>query len=291
MSIDQLITLDLSDEIDRLPKHAGYSILPARAKERHITLHYSGVSYPPASTRSGEIQRILAEATYQLNHNYGEAGGQPFYPDGLLYDLVILSDGTIVNTRSPRVQLWHAGNTTANQTSWAVHLMLGPAQDATPPQWAATIKVFEALCADLSIGRSAVVGHCEWPRGAGAARPRRTYKPLLIAQSECPGAILHKRLVVWRASAPVPPTDPLTAATLPGPNGASYSCSAAAAGFYLSHGGLSFLGYPLANEARSTGLDNRPCSYLTCERAVIKTVAADPTHLALLSEASAKGWF
>lgn len=186
---------DYSDEIAALPKHAGYSILPPRGDEQYVTLHYSGVA-SPKTDRNGQLQRILDEAAYQLHHNYGSSS-EPAYPDGLLYDVVILDDGWRVLTRARRQQLWHCGNATGNKRSWAIHLMLGPNQDATDAQWTATINIIEQLCALYNIPRTNVVGHNEWPRHDGAPQPSATYR-LLPEQSECPGKLLHQRLVAWR---------------------------------------------------------------------------------------------
>ena len=187
--------IDYSDEIAALPKHAGYTNLPLRSAERWVTLHYSGVNYPPAN-HEGELARILSEARYQMGHNYGSVR-EPAYVDGLLYDVVILSDGTRVKTRRARQQLWHCGNKEGNARSWAVHLMLGPLQDATPIQWSSTLNIFEQLSQLYGIPKSRIVGHNEWPRSDGLPQPSPIYKTL-PRQSECPGRILHQRLAQWR---------------------------------------------------------------------------------------------
>lgn len=199
---------DYSDEIAALPKHAGYSTLPVRTGERYVTLHYSGVVYPKAD-RAGQLQHILDEAKYQLHHNYGTAT-KPAYPDGLLYDAVVLDDGWRVLTRARRQQLWHCGNKVGNKLSWAVHLMLGKDQDATEAQWAGCVNIIEQLCALYVIPRMNVVGHNEWPRRDGIPQPSTTYR-LLPEQSECPGKVLHARLAAWRATPVLPrptPVDP-----------------------------------------------------------------------------------
>lgn len=282
--------LDLSAQIAALPKHRGYATLPPRSGERYITLHYSGVDYPKTD-KAGEIRRILDEAKYQLNHNYAQAGKPPAYPDGLLYDVVILADGTRVKTRARPVQLWHCGNQLGNAQSWAVHLMLGPNQDATEAQWQATIGVF----ADLGIPRANVVGHNEWPRTSGAPQISPIYR-LLPGQSECPGRFLHQRLAQWRLQLPAPPDtpampDPIRADRLPGVGGATIACSREIAHFYNTAGGFFEFGYPLKDEFQSTGLNNQLCGILVCERVVIKRpYGSEPVHLALRSEAEAKGW-
>ena len=275
--------LDLSAQIAALPKHAGYSTLPLRTGEDYVTLHYSGVNYP-ATNHAGEVQRILDEARYQLNHNYGKPNA-PAYPDGLLYDVTVLSDATRVKTRARRQQLWHCGNLIGNSASWAVHLMLGPDQDATAQQWAATLTVIEEICAIYSIPRSAVVGHNEWPRTNGIPQPSPIYR-LLAGQSECPGRVLHARLAAWRTAPP--PPDRLRERTIPGPPGMKpIHCSARVADFYAARGGLAMCGYPLADEWHD---ESKDCDILRCERVIIKESAQFGVEQALLSEARQEEW-
>lgn len=274
---------DLSGQIAALPKHAGYSTLPARTGEQYVTIHYSGVVYSKTD-RNGQIQRILKEAEYQLHHNYGTAA-RPAYPDGLLYDVVVLDDGWRVKTRKQPQQLWHCGNAVGNKQSHTVHLMLGPNQDATEAQWAATINVIEQFCFLSSILRSNVVGHNEWPRRDGVPLPSSDYR-LLPEQSECPGKLLHQRLAAWRAL----PTDPLKARQIPGAHGAYFWCGTGFYDYYHQQGGFAEFGYPLADEQRVRGQDGRDGTMMPCERAVMKYVEGDGAHLALLSEAKALGW-
>lgn len=185
--------IDVSPQIAALPKHRGYSLLPARFNESFITFHYSGVIYKDRS-RSAELNRIVAEAKYQLSHNYGSAAN-PAYPDGLLYDFVVLSDGTQVQTRARQQRLWHCGNRIGNTHSWAVHVMLGKGQDVTPAQRAGLFSLFDELRTRTNIPRNNVVSHCEWPRVDGMPVRSDTYR-LLPNQSECPGSILHASVVV-----------------------------------------------------------------------------------------------
>jgi hypothetical protein len=207
MSLSNLNILDLSAQLDNLPKHPGYSILPPRNAETYITFHYSGVMYADRS-HGAEIARIIDETQYQLNHNYG-LNGATAYPDGLLYDFVVLSDGTIVRTRGKRVQLWHCGNATGNRQSWSVHVMLGPNQDLLSPQRVSTVALFDALRADGNIPRENVVGHCEWPHGDGPPDRTPTYR-LLPGQSACPGAHLFPAVAAYRAGTSPPPPSPVS---------------------------------------------------------------------------------
>lgn len=116
-------------------------------------------------------------------------------------------------------------------------------------------------------------------------------------QRTCPGDAfyvlkpqLQQRLAQALTPVPLPP-DPLRAEVLAGPNGTTIHCSKEAATFYTLRGGFSEYGYPLKNEFQSTGSNGQLCSILPCERVTIKNVpGAEPTHLALLAEAKAKGW-
>lgn len=204
--------VDMSARIAALPhKRRDASVLPYRSGEQYITLHYSGVVYKDRSHAS-EMQRILDEAAYQMQHNYGSAAN-PAYPDGLLYDFVVLSDGTIVRTRNWRVQLWHCGNYIGNAQSWAVHVMLGPGQDVTNAQQQAVFSLLDDLRAQSNIPRDHVVSHCEWPRVNGVPVISDAYR-LQPGQSACPGAVLHKQLTVaYRALRDTPRVWPVTLTT------------------------------------------------------------------------------
>jgi hypothetical protein len=199
---DVTYDLDYSDDIARLAKHPGYTTLPPRTTTRYLTLHYSGVVYADRS-HAAELNRILNEARYQLHHDYS-GNGSGSYPDGLLYDCVILSDGTCVRTRARPQQLWHCGNATGNAQSYSLHLMLGPGQDATPAQWQRVLRVIDEVRAAHAFPARHIVGHCEWPRRAGAPQPSAIYR-VLPDQSECPGRVLHARLAQARAAASTPP--------------------------------------------------------------------------------------
>jgi hypothetical protein len=198
----QLIDIDYTAEIDRLPRRPGHKALPLRGRETSISLHYSGVVYLDRS-RGAELRRILSEAEHHLKKNWGPRGRPVIYGDGLMYDLVVLSDGAIVRTRRDRRQLWHVGNADGNRESWSVHVLLGPGQDLTPAQRASLFRLFDAIRADGQIARRNVFGHNEWPRGDGAPIPDTSYR-LLAGQSECPGPLLHKHLVAYRALGDTP---------------------------------------------------------------------------------------
>lgn len=205
---DYTFDIDYSDDIARLEKHPGYTTLPPRLEIAYFTLHYSGVVSTDRS-HDAELARILSEARYQLHHDYS-GNGSSAYPDGLLYDCVILSDGTCVRTRARSQQLWHCGNVEGNAKSFAGHVMLGPGQDATPVQWQRVLRVIDEVRDAHTFPVRHIVGHCEWPRRNGEPRPSAVYT-VLPEQSECPGRILHARLAQARAAASITPIAAYTA--------------------------------------------------------------------------------
>jgi hypothetical protein len=197
-ALEQLNILDLSAPIAALPRKRGAEHLPLRTEdEDSITLHYSGVVYADRS-EAAELARIIDEAAYHLGKNWAKAGQPPIYADRMMYELVVLTGGRIVRTNRERVQLWHAGNKTANARSYSIHWMLGKGQALSAAQRASTIALLDALRADGDIPRSDVFGHNEWPRTRGVPQRMTTYR-LLAGQSECPGSLLHKFIVDYRA--------------------------------------------------------------------------------------------
>jgi hypothetical protein len=201
-ALDQLTILDYTAEIARIPLVPGHETLPPREFESEITFHFSDVIYKDRS-RAAELRRILDEAIYQIRKNWGQKGQPPIYGDGLMYDFVVLSDGTIVRTRRRRVQLWHVRNEQGNAHSWSVHVMLGRGQDVTPEQRRSIFALFDALCADSHIPRASVVAHCEWPVLRGLAVTGAAYH-VQPGQSECPCPILWNSIVgPYRAGASV----------------------------------------------------------------------------------------
>ena len=182
-------------------------MLPARATEAWITFHYAAVVSADRS-RAAELHRILAEARYQIQKNWAKSGQAPIYGDGLMYDFAILSDGTIVRTRKRRQQLWHCHNTIGNSGSYSLHWMLGPGQDLTPEQRAASFALADALRAESGIPRDHVVAHCEWPLDDGPPHVASTYRRQ-PGQSACPGATLFAHVAAYRALPDPSPAGPL----------------------------------------------------------------------------------
>lgn len=97
-------------------------------------------------------------------------------------------------------------------------------------------------------------------------------------------------LRLWIAALYAETLDPLRAATLPSPAGvAPHRCSQTLYDFYVARGALGALGYALMDEAVAFGTDGRLCSYLTCERVILKNAPEGP-HYALIAEAKMQGW-
>jgi hypothetical protein len=167
-----------------------------RGTEKYITIHYSGVDYNDV-TQEQEKARIIAEAKYQLNKNWGTAK-EPLYGDGLMYDYVVLKSGEVVRTRRERLCLWHCGNVVGNALSWSVHVMLGPKQDMTELQKKGLYDLVDDLRSNSGIPRNNVVGHCEWPRIRGEPILSDDYV-LLPGQSVCPGPKVMRAIHAYRA--------------------------------------------------------------------------------------------
>lgn len=190
--LDQLGLVDVRNRFMRTPRAIGKR--PGRAIGG--TLHYAGEKAVPArlivdrradgataiKAQREQLIRFIQDA-YVPRHIH-ELGA-----DGLQYHLLVTASGEILQARTIDDQLWHCANAIGNKWSIAVHLPLGGSQDVTPIQWQRTIDVFEAIISDFAGGsRSAIRGHCEWPRTDG------------IPQKICPGPILMPRLVGWRSA-------------------------------------------------------------------------------------------
>jgi hypothetical protein len=141
-----------------------------------VTLHYNGPAVSGAGTPERELRQIVNIDV--PNHQ------QRIGADSLMYHLVVLSDGSIHQTRDYDLIAWHCRNREGNHHSLAIHLPVGGAQRPTARQWDATVGLFEALIEDYDLeGRSVVKGHREW------------------SATECPGPILMERLRAWRGAA------------------------------------------------------------------------------------------
>jgi N-acetylmuramoyl-L-alanine amidase len=139
-----------------------------------VTLHYNG----PAVGAFGDSDRELKHVVEIDVPNHQERIGA----DSLMYHLLVLSDGSVWQTRDFELQAWHCGNAEGNEHSIAVHLPIGGTQDAAPAQWEATTTLFEALIGEYLLSdRQAVKGHLEW------------------SATQCPGVLLMHRLRAWRS--------------------------------------------------------------------------------------------
>jgi hypothetical protein len=204
-ALAQLPILDMTGQLDAIPRMRGHQALPPRGREQYITFHFSDVIYPDRS-RSTELVSLFGEARYQIRKDWSR-NQRGIYGDGLMYDFVVLSDGTIVRSRRQRQRqaLWHCNNVLGNSRSWSVHVMLGRGQDLTSPQRTATFGLFDALRADGDISRQDVVAHCEWPVGNGAPVPAARYR-VQPGQSLCPMPVLFSHVAAYRALTSAVPT-------------------------------------------------------------------------------------
>ncbi len=184
MKLSDLPILDLRSQLPRAAWTLGRN-----AAKTSATLHYNG---PPVTnrTRAGEIHQLIEDAKWHMRKDAFGAGAAG---DGIQYPLAVLSDGTICQLRDFDAVLWHCANAGGNETSMAVHLPLGGAQDVTPPQWSSATLLFEALGTTYGFGRAAVLGHKEWPK-------YQRIKGVLtrVRNSDCPGPVLMTRLNAWR---------------------------------------------------------------------------------------------
>lgn len=200
-----LSILDLRADLARLPRKPGARVQRTPLTgPASLTFHYSG-TFARDRSPAAERRRVTAEATYHLAKNWNETpGAAPIYGSRYQYHYVVFTDGQ-VGVCNDLVQLWHAGNKTANESSIAVHVLLGVGQRLTPVQRAALFALFDLLRDRYHIPREHVYGHCEWPDTLGPAHPTVAYAPM-PGQSRCPEAILHRDLVAYRQTPDAAPT-------------------------------------------------------------------------------------
>jgi len=153
---------------------------PSRRKRKgdvtHLTLHFNG---PPVSGFGDPNRELRQVIDIDVPNHQIRIGG-----DSLMYHFVVLSDGSIYQTRDLDLIAWHTRDPEGNEHSLGIHLPLGGPQDATSAQWHATTDLFEALMDEYQLlSRSKVKGHKEW---AGAS-------------TECPSLLLTGRLKQWRS--------------------------------------------------------------------------------------------
>jgi N-acetylmuramoyl-L-alanine amidase len=179
MPLASLDVRDLRPQLNIIPG------VPSRAQRQgavtSLTLHYNGPAVAGVGTPERELRQIVRIDV--PNHQ------QRIGADSLMYHLVVLSDGSIHQTRDYELIAWHCRNREGNHHSLAIHLPVGGAQRPTARQWDATVALFEALIEDYDLeGPGIVKGHREW------------------SETECPGPHLMERLRAWRGASS-PPTD------------------------------------------------------------------------------------
>lgn len=174
-STPRLRDLGVRDLRPRLPEIKTRRPKPRQGRPTSVTLHYNGPAVSGFGNPEAELRHVIQVDV--PNHQSRLAA------DSLQYHVVVTSDGAIYQTRDLSLPAAHCGEAHGNQYSLAVHLPLGGTQDATPAQWTATCRLFEALITEYEMpnGRQAVRGHDEW-------------KATL-----CPGPNLKRRLLAWRA--------------------------------------------------------------------------------------------
>lgn len=191
----------LKARIDAIPRHANATLLPERNQERYITLHYSAVNYNLRS-KADELNTLVAEAKFHINKVWGYlSNGTPLYGDSLMYDFVVLRDGTILTTRFVCKQLYHCGNSLGNALSWSLHVMTGDKQTLTQTQRNALFTLTSKLRKLSSIPVVNVIGHRHWPRSSGnpplfsLQDPDKTQP----GQGPCPGDFVTQDLAIYSA--------------------------------------------------------------------------------------------
>jgi hypothetical protein len=171
---DQLKIYDLRPQLDLLDRPLCRR--RRRGEVTSITLHYNGPALRGFGNPQAELRRVVEVDT--PNHQ------RRLHADSLMCHFVVLSDGSIWQSRDLELQAWHCGNAEGNEQSLAVYLPLGGVQDATAAQWVATTQLCAELIAEHNLpGRQAVKGHLEW------------------SPTACPGPLLMSRLRAWRAVA------------------------------------------------------------------------------------------
>jgi hypothetical protein len=83
----------------------------------------------------------------------------------------------------------------------------------------------------------------------------------------------------------IPAPNPLATHSLPGPDGRKMPCGEGFHRLYAERGGFAVLGYALTGE-----VDGQDCTWLRCERAVLKYSTPYGLELAQLEEAKRRGW-
>jgi hypothetical protein len=233
-----------------------YDDRPSDEVVRALVLH-SG-----EGTKESDLRELTTAGTKKSAHYYIDRAGA-------IYELV-----------DPRYRAWHAGvSSYLGLTSWNDFAIGIESEHRQGQNWpVAQIDAFKALCqylmARYRIPNRLIVAH-RW------IAPNRKYDP-----TDWPDEVLRP----WIAALVPESGDPLRAATLPGPGGTTHACGVGFRAFYQLNGDTRLLGYALTDEQPAVGLDGRACTWLRTERVVLKYVEGIGVHLALLSEAKAKGW-
>lgn len=229
--------VDLRGQLVRNPQGGPQERLPLAQKRGGVVIHHTGPDPVAAGT---EVMLLKAFANdHALRRDWSARLPGLQAGDGLMYHLVIGLDGTIYRTRDLDESLWHCGDTSPadrNRTAFAVLLMVGGDQAATPAQLAAAVLVSDWLLALNGLPASEVRGHGE------------------VSATDCPGPLLEQLVRPYRAGAFARPAPDDRSRHFP------------ETGQTVAHGFLAFwealgdevalrvLGYPLTGEMDDAGM-------------------------------------
>lgn len=173
-TLPQLNAVDIRSKLPRASWEIG-----RRSSTTSITVHYNGPAVP-SSHQSGDglLSQLKTDCAWQMQPGWG---GSTNGADGLMYHLVIASDGIVYQARDLDALLWHCGHADGNTNGLAVHLPIGDSQMPSDVQWQATLKTIETLRRAFVLSVPRILGHIEWKHA-----------------TQCPGPNIMQRLVAYR---------------------------------------------------------------------------------------------
>jgi hypothetical protein len=127
---------------------------------------------------NGLLDQLIADSNWQMRAGWG---GTVNGADGLMYHLVVASDGQVYQTRYIDALLWHCAQSEGNSRGLALHFPLGIGQLPTALQLASAFRVSDLLRARYQITLNRTLGHLEWKHA-----------------TLCPGPNLMAHLIAYR---------------------------------------------------------------------------------------------
>jgi hypothetical protein len=200
------------------------------------------------------------------------------YANGLSYDAVrgLWIDPAGNMLAPPNAPSWAllTPPTNPNRTVLSIEREGYPSDPITPAMHAATVALLRWLAEQYPAFRPyavprTLIGH-------------RHLAP--IHRANCPGPATDLAALAMAANA-TPAPNPLATHSLPGPDGRKMPCGEGFHRLYAERGGFAVLGYALTGE-----VDGQDCTWLRCERAVLKYSTPYGLELAQLEEAKRRGW-